>query len=560
MVTTTCEEVSACGETQIQANGITEEANVVVTEDDFLKAQKLFQQGKKNLILNKYDEATNNIADVCKTYSMKYGELNSNCAEVYFYYGKALLELSRVENTVLGNALTGVSEVVGEDDNNEEAINDSRYGNPDTVPEEEREEIFDKVIDAMCPTEENNKEAVAAIDGVKPSTDEPKIEEKKVEGEVEVEKKVEEKMETAESKVSTTTEEVVTPKEGEEVKAVVNGECGGVEKKEEKMEEVDGEEEEEEEVDGEEGEEDVDECDKKEEDDEDVTNLQQSWEMFELAKVIYTKKIDAIEDNDEKLKIKIRIAECLLKLGEISIEQELFDQAITDLKESIKIQEEISANERDERLLAETYYQLTLAHQFNNEFDLAKESQKKSTNILDIRIEKLKSKLSDAALAESEKTEINDEIGELEKLLPEMILKMEEINEQNEKQLSIIKEAKECLLSEKPQAAVAAVATTVTPSVEATTTENGTSTNGEVKDITEMIKSKRKLSTDKLDVNAKKTKVDNEDDIAPIPAEVAAAAAVVTEDNTSEKPMEESTTATPATVAATSEVVEAAAQ
>jgi nuclear autoantigenic sperm protein len=39
--------------------------------------------------------------------SAKYGELDPRCAEVYFYYGRALLELARVENTVLGNALNG---------------------------------------------------------------------------------------------------------------------------------------------------------------------------------------------------------------------------------------------------------------------------------------------------------------------------------------------------------------------------------------------------------------------------------------------------------------------
>ena len=30
-----------------------------------------------------------------------------NAAEVYYFYGRALLELARVESTVLGNALNG---------------------------------------------------------------------------------------------------------------------------------------------------------------------------------------------------------------------------------------------------------------------------------------------------------------------------------------------------------------------------------------------------------------------------------------------------------------------
>ena len=52
--------------------------------------------------------------------------MDPQCAEVYFFYGRALLELARVENTVLGNALTGVPEDTS-------PINDSRYGNPEDV-------------------------------------------------------------------------------------------------------------------------------------------------------------------------------------------------------------------------------------------------------------------------------------------------------------------------------------------------------------------------------------------------------------------------------------------
>ncbi len=37
-----------------------------VNEEDFINAQKVFQTGKKNLFLNKYDESVNNIGDACK--------------------------------------------------------------------------------------------------------------------------------------------------------------------------------------------------------------------------------------------------------------------------------------------------------------------------------------------------------------------------------------------------------------------------------------------------------------------------------------------------------------
>ena len=88
----------------------------------------------------------NNIGEACKVFSGKYGELDPQCAEVYFFYGRALLELARVENTVLGNALNGVPEDTG-------PIDDSRYGNPEDVAADEKKEISEKVIDALCEPE-----------------------------------------------------------------------------------------------------------------------------------------------------------------------------------------------------------------------------------------------------------------------------------------------------------------------------------------------------------------------------------------------------------------------
>lgn len=46
---------------------VQQQPEIINTEEDFEKAQKLFQQGKKNLLLNKYDESVANLADACKT-------------------------------------------------------------------------------------------------------------------------------------------------------------------------------------------------------------------------------------------------------------------------------------------------------------------------------------------------------------------------------------------------------------------------------------------------------------------------------------------------------------
>jgi nuclear autoantigenic sperm protein len=158
---------------------------------------------------------------------------------------------------------------------------------------------------------------------------------------------------------------------------------------------------------------------------EEISNLQRSWEMFELAKLVYTKNFET----DPSFKNK-RVAECLLKLGEISIEQEIYDQAINDIGESIRMQEELK-EQRDERMLAESFYQLALAQQFNNLFSEANESYQKSINIMQLRIEKLKGKLEALgadADSEAERNTVKDEIAELESLLPDMQSKLEEVS------------------------------------------------------------------------------------------------------------------------------------
>jgi Fe-S oxidoreductase len=192
-------------------------------------------------------------------------------------------------------------------------------------------------------------------------------------------------------------------------------------------------------------------------------------------------------------------------LGEISIEQEIYEQAITDISESVRIQEEQNEENRDERMLAESFYQLGLCQQFKDLFKEANETYQKSINIMQMRIEKLKGKIElikEDSTQEAERITMTDEITELEALLPEMLCKLEEVNEQGEKSLSLIKEAKEIMMN---------IATTA----ESTTTCKATTTVcGEVKDITNMVKSKRKIDAteDGNSVGVKKTRLSENGD------------------------------------------------
>lgn len=163
-----------------------------------------------------------------------------------------------------------------------------------------------------------------------------------------------------------------------------------------------------------------------ESEDEEISNLQRAWEMFELAKLVYKKHV-----GDDPAVKKKRIAECLLKLGEIGIEQEEYQQACGDIQECIALQEEQCDGERDERMLAESYYQLGLAQQFSSRFDDAKESFQRALNILHLKTDKLKGRLHTVPLLDDdEKAKLNDEVAEIETLLPELNNKLEEVSSQ----------------------------------------------------------------------------------------------------------------------------------
>merc|ERR1712082_215703 len=66
--------------------------------------------GKRHLLVSDIPEAVSTLALASELLAKQFGETHPECAEAYFYYGKSLLEMSRLESGVLGNALEGVPE------------------------------------------------------------------------------------------------------------------------------------------------------------------------------------------------------------------------------------------------------------------------------------------------------------------------------------------------------------------------------------------------------------------------------------------------------------------
>ncbi|XP_053286320.1 histone-binding protein N1/N2 isoform X2 [Pleuronectes platessa] len=80
------------------------------------EAKKLIGTGNRHLVMGDVVSAVSVFQDACSMLAAKYGDTADECGEAFFLCGKSLLELARMENSVLGNALEGVPEESEEDE------------------------------------------------------------------------------------------------------------------------------------------------------------------------------------------------------------------------------------------------------------------------------------------------------------------------------------------------------------------------------------------------------------------------------------------------------------
>ncbi|XP_008826706.1 nuclear autoantigenic sperm protein isoform X1 [Nannospalax galili] len=129
------------------------------------EAKKLLGLGQKHLVMGDIPAAVNAFQEAASLLGKKYGETANECGEAFFFYGKSLLELARMENGVLGNALEGVHV---EEEEGEKTEDESLVENNDNVDEEAREELREQVYDAMGEKEAKKTEGKSLA---KPETD-----------------------------------------------------------------------------------------------------------------------------------------------------------------------------------------------------------------------------------------------------------------------------------------------------------------------------------------------------------------------------------------------------
>lgn len=259
---------------------------------------ELVTQGIRAYHMQNYPTAVQALSLASEMLAAEHGDKHDSLGDVYYYYGKALLELSREESEPLGDAVT---KKIEEDSDSDEA---------DTAPEEET-------------AAEKKPEEAKVVNG--------------------------------------------------EVKE--NGEAGpsSGEKK------ADG--------------------DSTEDGEEEPSDLQVAWEVLELAKIIYENRGESGKRN---------LAETLVVLGEVSLESENFESAVTDIARGLEIMLEFK--EKNQRVLAETHYKLGMALSTNSQVDEAVDQFNSSLDLLKARIKAL----------EEKKEDHETEIKQMKELIPEI--------------------------------------------------------------------------------------------------------------------------------------------
>ncbi|XP_029489053.1 nuclear autoantigenic sperm protein-like isoform X6 [Oncorhynchus nerka] len=360
--------------------------------DVMAEAKKLIGVGNRHLVMGDVVSAVNVFQEACGMLAERYGDTADECGEAFFLCGKSLLELARMENTVLGDALEGVPEESSEEGEKQE---NSKFESADNLDEETRDELRMQVYDAMAEKETTHGEAGAT---------EPK-------GKMEAEEEGAAEG-AAKSPVKNGNEHLEPPVTG--VEKTPEGKAEGVKNEEQNGngKEVEEEGEDDDDDDDDEGEGTAEDKESEEE----VGNLQLAWEMLEVAKVIYKRKENEAD--------QLMAAQAYLKLGEVGAESGNYPAAVEDFQDCLALQ--LKHLPPHSRLLAETHYQLGMTYCYIGQYSQAIQHYSSSVKVIEGRLAMLQGVLDKGENgAEEGKTELE----ELKLLLPDIAEKVEDAKE-----------------------------------------------------------------------------------------------------------------------------------
>jgi len=382
----------------------TEQAPETKDEGVLDEAKNLLVQGKRFMALEDYQSATDHFEQAVQLFDAYYGVGKIQCADAYLEYGLALVALANLEagsgtDKILRKA--GVSEDDREDeDDDEEAEEEEADEEEEEAGEGQNGEVEGEEKAAQSEKNDSKDDASNKLENGSA---------KAVDGQV--------AMETNES-TSAATISTNGPSSGSNTDVQCEPTPGTSSGK-------------------------TDEAGADEEEENEATTIEIAWEVLCLAKRLFM--------TDESLEGRLKLAETYQKLGEISIEWDNNDNAVSILEECLNIRKAILPPE--DRLIALTYYNLGLAHSFKSDIQKANENFQEAVNVIEKRIETLTKELDKAKEAQDTvKVSSNEkEINELRELLPDINMRMDDSKEDQEKSKEVLKRTREELQDEDEQ-------------------------------------------------------------------------------------------------------------
>lgn len=352
------------------------------------------------MALEDYQAATDVLEQSCQLFDSYYGVAKRECADAYLEYGLALVALANEEQ-----GTDKLMKKVGDEEDREEDEDDD--DEPEDEEEEDEEEVEQENGDSNEGRKQDTKETeqiVHAEQNVKP------VQDKTVNGDqsnAESENRAPEKTNEHHPQAGASLAEQ-PPQPGTSSGDKSNGDPD---------EEVENEE---------------------------ATTIEIAWEVLCLAKRLFM--------TDESCEGRLKLAETLQKIGEISIEWDNNDNAVSILEECLKIRTAIL--KPDDRLIALTYYHLGLAHSFKSETQQANENFQNAINVIEKRISSLSQDLAKAKDAQDTVAigAYEKEINELKELLPDMTMRLDDSKEDGTKTTEAIKRTREEMQKEDEEA------------------------------------------------------------------------------------------------------------
>ncbi|EDW80979.1 uncharacterized protein Dwil_GK11814 [Drosophila willistoni] len=371
-------------------NGVLETEGTGNSEQDraekILKAKELFSQGSRNFLVKSYDEAADELSQVCQIYEEVYGELANELGQPLLLYAKSLIAMALDENKVID-----VPDEAGNEDDDDEDMDDAD-------DEEKSEES--KSNGAASTNDKKKLESIKEGSG---------SDEADSTGDAELPKS-----ETATKKPPTGVDEVSSSNGGpssndDERPSTSNGEAAASTSNGAATPNLDIEDEQmEDEAEAEEG----------------VSgSLQLAWEILEAAAKIFSR---------QGLSGLSYLAEVQTELANIEFENGILDAAREDYEKALKIHAELPTQNR--RALAELHYKIGLTYlmqQLNKEGATA---LRNSSALIEEEIGEIKSKEEPT---EREKNNMLD----LEETKQEILAKIQEIEEMQAQTIAEVRAA-----------------------------------------------------------------------------------------------------------------------